>query len=45
MGPCQSRVCGPAVEFLKGWKVESVRPPVLPARLGSLLSEEEEEAK
>jgi D-hydroxyproline dehydrogenase subunit alpha len=36
MGPCQGRVCGGAVEFLLGWKPESVRPPVLPARVGSL---------
>jgi NADPH-dependent 2,4-dienoyl-CoA reductase/sulfur reductase-like enzyme len=37
MGPCQGRVCGPAVEFLQGWKVESVRPPVFPATVGSLI--------
>ncbi len=36
MGPCQGRVCGPAVEFLLGWKAESVRPPVFAARVGSL---------
>ena len=36
MGPCQGRVCGGAVEFLLGWKAESVRPPVLPVRVGSL---------
>jgi NADPH-dependent 2,4-dienoyl-CoA reductase/sulfur reductase-like enzyme len=36
MGPCQGRVCGPAVEFLLGWKPESVRPPVFPVRVGSL---------
>jgi NADPH-dependent 2,4-dienoyl-CoA reductase/sulfur reductase-like enzyme len=36
MGPCQGRVCGPAAEFLLGWKHESVRPPVFPARVGSL---------
>jgi D-hydroxyproline dehydrogenase subunit alpha len=36
MGPCQGRVCGGAAEFLFGWKPESVRPPVLPVRLGSL---------
>jgi D-hydroxyproline dehydrogenase subunit alpha len=36
MGPCQGRVCGPAVEFLVGWKSESVRPPVFPARIDSL---------
>ena len=36
MGPCQGRICGGAVEFLMGWKSESVRPPVLPARVGSM---------
>lgn len=36
MGPCQGRVCGPALEFLLGWKAESVRPPVFPARIGTL---------
>ena len=33
MGPCQGRVCGGAVEFLFGWRAESVRPPVLPVRV------------
>jgi len=36
MGPCQGRVCGGAVEFLLGWQTESVRPPVFPARIGSI---------
>jgi NADPH-dependent 2,4-dienoyl-CoA reductase/sulfur reductase-like enzyme len=36
MGPCQGRVCGSAVEFLLGWKAESVRPPVFPVQMGSL---------
>ena len=36
MGPCQGRICGPATEFLFGWKAESVRPPVFPARVESL---------
>lgn len=36
MGPCQGRVCGPAIEFLLDWKAESVRPPVFPVRLDSL---------
>ena len=36
MGPCQGRVCGPAVEFLLGWTPESVRPPVFPARVENL---------
>lgn len=38
MGPCQGRICGSAVEFLFGWKSESVRPPVLPVRVDSLLT-------
>ena len=36
MGPCQGRICGTAVEFLFGWNVESVRPPVFPVRVGSM---------
>jgi NADPH-dependent 2,4-dienoyl-CoA reductase/sulfur reductase-like enzyme len=36
MGPCQGRVCGGAAKFILGWGMESVRPPVLPARLSSL---------
>ena len=39
MGPCQGRVCGSAVEFLLGWRVESVRPPVLPVRVESLVTD------
>jgi NADPH-dependent 2,4-dienoyl-CoA reductase/sulfur reductase-like enzyme len=36
MGPCQGRVCGPATEFLFGWKADSVRPPIFPARVESI---------
>jgi len=36
MGPCQGRICGPATEFLLGWRVESIRPPTMPARVGTL---------
>jgi NADPH-dependent 2,4-dienoyl-CoA reductase/sulfur reductase-like enzyme len=36
MGPCQGRICGPAVEFLAGWPCGSVRPPVFPARVQDL---------
>ena len=36
MGPCQSRVCGPAVEFLLGWKPDSVRPPLFPVKVETL---------
>ncbi len=37
MGPCQGRVCGSAVEFLFGWHAESVRPPILPVKIASLI--------
>lgn len=40
MGPCQGRVCGGALEFLLGWKAESVRPPLLPVRVASLIGSE-----
>jgi len=36
MGACQGRVCGPAVEFLLGWRPESIRPPIFPADVGTL---------
>ena len=38
MGPCQGRICGPAAEFLFGWRAGSVRPPVFPAMVSSLAS-------
>ena len=38
MGACQGRVCGAAAKVLFGWGMESVRPPVLPARIESLIS-------
>jgi hypothetical protein len=41
MGPCQGRICGPAVQFLFGWEGDSVRPPVFPARVSSLISKKE----
>jgi NADPH-dependent 2,4-dienoyl-CoA reductase/sulfur reductase-like enzyme len=40
MGPCQGRVCGGALEFLLGWKAESVRPPLLPVKVASLIGTE-----
>lgn len=36
MGPCQGRVCGAATEFLFGWGVDSVRPPLYPVPLQHL---------
>jgi NADPH-dependent 2,4-dienoyl-CoA reductase/sulfur reductase-like enzyme len=38
MGPCQGRICGPALEFLLGWKPDSVRPPIFPAPVEHLSS-------
>jgi len=38
MGPCQGRICGPAVQILFNWRQESIRPPVFPARISSLIS-------
>lgn len=36
MGPCQGRVCGPATQFLYGWRAESIRPPLYPVRVQTL---------
>jgi NADPH-dependent 2,4-dienoyl-CoA reductase/sulfur reductase-like enzyme len=36
MGPCQGRVCGPALAFLFGWDSDTVRPPAQPASLAQL---------
>ncbi len=36
MGPCQGRVCGPALAFLFGWESDTVRTPIQPAALGAL---------
>jgi NADPH-dependent 2,4-dienoyl-CoA reductase/sulfur reductase-like enzyme len=40
MGPCQGRICGPAVEYLFGWKPDSIRPPIFPATLENLITKE-----
>jgi NADPH-dependent 2,4-dienoyl-CoA reductase/sulfur reductase-like enzyme len=36
MGPCQARVCGPALRFLRGWSPDSVRSPLEPVPLSVL---------
>jgi len=36
MGPCQGRVCGAALEFLKGWPRGRVRPPLIPVTMDVL---------
>lgn len=38
MGPCQGRVCGVATRTLLGWGAESVRPPILPSRIETLVA-------
>jgi NADPH-dependent 2,4-dienoyl-CoA reductase/sulfur reductase-like enzyme len=42
MGACQGRICGGATKFILGWGMGSVRPPVLPARVQSLISKSAE---
>ncbi len=37
MGPCQGRVCGAACQILYGWEPGTVRPPIHPVRVSSLL--------
>jgi NADPH-dependent 2,4-dienoyl-CoA reductase/sulfur reductase-like enzyme len=37
MGPCQGRICGPATDLLYGWRPDSVRIPISPARAGSII--------
>ena len=39
MGSCQGRICGAAAQVILGWGMESVRPPVLPAKMESLISQ------
>jgi NADPH-dependent 2,4-dienoyl-CoA reductase/sulfur reductase-like enzyme len=36
MGPCQGRVCGPAMEALFGWETPAVRTPAFPASVAAL---------
>jgi len=40
MGPCQGRVCGAALQLLKGWRADRVRSPLKPCRVGELLAKE-----
>jgi NADPH-dependent 2,4-dienoyl-CoA reductase/sulfur reductase-like enzyme len=40
MGPCQGRICGPAVETLFGWRNASIRPPIFPVPMSALISPE-----
>lgn len=45
MGPCQGRICGPAVHQLLGWNTESVRPPIFPVTVGALAAFEPQSSK
>lgn len=36
MGPCQARVCGPACEFLFGWRGQTTRAPTAPAAIATI---------
>lgn len=36
MGPCQGRVCQPALEFLRGMAPDAVRSPLFPASVATL---------
>ena len=36
MGPCQGRVCGPALRYLFGWESDTVRVPVSPVSIETL---------
>lgn len=39
MGPCQGRVCGAATGLLYGWRPDTVRLPLSPARISSMIEE------
>jgi NADPH-dependent 2,4-dienoyl-CoA reductase/sulfur reductase-like enzyme len=37
MGPCQGRICGGATEVLYGWRPDTVRMPISPTRIASII--------
>ena len=39
MGPCQGRICGAALHFLHSWEPDTVRAPVEPVLLSTLLAD------
>lgn len=45
MGPCQGRVCGPALEAIFGWRNTSVRPPLFPVPVSAMCSAPEAKAQ
>jgi NADPH-dependent 2,4-dienoyl-CoA reductase/sulfur reductase-like enzyme len=36
MGSCQGRVCAPALQYLRGWSGDSVRPPLSPTLVSTM---------
>ena len=38
MGPCQGRICGPALQVLLGWQPTSIRPPLFPVPIEAFYS-------
>lgn len=40
MGACQGRICGASLECLMGWASDSIRPPIQPTRLTTMLAAE-----
>jgi NADPH-dependent 2,4-dienoyl-CoA reductase/sulfur reductase-like enzyme len=38
MGPCQGRVCGPAMQAIHGWTSDRVRAPISPSFLSTLVA-------
>ncbi len=39
MGPCQGRICGPAIEHMLGWPAHDIRPPLQPVTIGTLAAQ------
>jgi NADPH-dependent 2,4-dienoyl-CoA reductase/sulfur reductase-like enzyme len=37
MGACQGRICGAAMRHLRGWPVDTVRPPIIPTTVDTLV--------
>ncbi|MEO5566890.1 MAG: FAD/NAD(P)-binding oxidoreductase [Gemmatimonadaceae bacterium] len=36
MGPCQGRVCGAAMQCIRGWEADTVRAPIQPVSISTL---------
>lgn len=38
MGACQGRICGAAAQTYFGWETAAPRPPIIPARIATLIA-------